>query len=444
MRLRRYVLLTAALLLVVLVALACARRRALRRAALPQATVALPTATAALEARPLESPTTGQLAAEGPPPTLEVPPTEAPPPTPETGALTTESFEGWRVESLTRIAEGAFPQWAPDGGLVAFCKLVDGQYEIFTVTPDGGETTCLTCDRPGLQGFGHRGQPYWHPGGEYITFTAENLSFGRKGVGRTALPGIGRNHDVWIMTSDGKSFWNVTGYGKNWGSIRPSFSHDGKKLYWNEEWSMEKYPGVGAYWDQRNLVLRQGEEVGLWRIKIADLSFGPNGPELSNTRIVPLPSQLTLVEGEGFSPDDQRTVFSACNPSEAKGRCLWGDIYTINLDGSSLTRLTETASVHDENGTYSPDGSRVAWNKAEGLPGTGEELYLMEADGTGKVRLTYFTDPDHPEYDPIARQITELAWSPDGRRMILGHASREQERGSAELGSSLYMLTLGE
>ncbi len=207
---------------------------------------------------------------------------------------------------------------------------------------------------------------------------------------------------------------------------------------------MEKYPGVGAFWDERNLTQRWGEEVGLWRIKLADISFGPNGSEISNIRVVPLPPGLTLVEGEGFSPDDQRLIFSACNPSETRGRCLWGDIYTMKVDGSSLTRFTNTPFIHDENGTYSPEGSRIVWNKSGGLPGQGEELYLMNADGTDKVRLTYFTEPGHPEYDPIARQITELSWSPDGRGIVFGHCSREQERGTVELGSSLYILTLGE
>jgi Tol biopolymer transport system component len=340
---------------------------------------------------------------------------------------------------------GAFPAWSPDGQRIAFCLAVDDTYQVFTMRPDGSEITCLTCNREALSSTRHRGQPYWHPSGDYIVFTAEKADFPRKGVGRTALPGIGRNHDVWIMTSDGEKYWRITDYDENQGSIRPSFSHDGRLLYWNEEWSMEKYRGVGAFWDQRNLTQRKGEEVGLWRVKVADLSFGSNGePEASNPRIVPLSPGLTLVEGEGFSPDDQSHIFSACQPSETQGRCLWGDIYTANLDGSGLVRLTDSRFIHDENGTYSPDGSRVAWNRSAGLPGEGEELYLMNVDGTNKVRLTYFTEPDHPDYDPIARQITELSWSPDGKQIVFGHASREQERGTAELGSSLHLLVLGE
>ena len=70
--------------------------------------------------------------------------------------------------------------------------------------PDGSDITCLTCGKAALSKCGHRGQPFWHPGGDYTTFTAENDMYPRKGNGTSARPGIGRNHNVWIMTSDGK------------------------------------------------------------------------------------------------------------------------------------------------------------------------------------------------------------------------------------------------
>jgi Tol biopolymer transport system component len=361
-----------------------------------------------------------------------------------TGRPIQSSIHRWEITGLQRIGEGAFPTWSPGGDLIAFCKPVDGTYEVFTMQADGdaSKATCLTCDKPGLKGTGHRGQPHWHPGGEYIAFTAENAGYRRRGIGRTELPGIGRNHDVWIMTSDGGSCWNMTGGSENWGNIRPWFSHDGRTLYWNEEWSMEKYPGVGAFWDKRNLAQRRGEEVGLWRIRTAHISFGPSGPQLSSVRIVPLPSHLTLIEGEGLSPDDKRLIFSACSPSETQGRCLWGDIYAMDLEKGMLRRLTKTPYRHDENGAYSPHGSVIAWNQSKGLPGVGPDLYLMDTNGRSRARLTHFTEPGYPEYDENARQITELSWSPDGTRIVFGHASRHQQYGTVDLGSSLYILTV--
>ena len=64
----------------------------------------------------------------------------------------------------------------------------------------------------------------------------------------------------------------------------------------------------------------------------------------------------------------------------------------------------------------------------------------MDIDGSNKERLTYFSDPYHEEYDPIARQITESSWHPNGTQIVFGHASQE-ERGSPHLPSTLYLLT---
>ena len=96
--------------------------------------------------------------------------------------------------------------------------------------PDGSDITCLTCGKAALSKCGHRGQPFWHPGGDYTTFTAENDMYPRKGNGTSARPGIGRNHNVWIMTSDGKRFWKMTDYEENWGAIEARFSHGEKNF----------------------------------------------------------------------------------------------------------------------------------------------------------------------------------------------------------------------
>lgn len=64
----------------------------------------------------------------------------------------------------------------------------------------------------------------------------------------------------------------------------------------------------------------------------------------------------------------------------------------------------------------------------------------MDGDGRNKVRLPYFVDLTHEEYDPPARQITGLTWSPDGKRVSFGHVSQE-ERGGIRIPSTLYLLT---
>jgi Tol biopolymer transport system component len=80
------------------------------------------------------------------------------------------------------------------------------------------------------------------------------------------------------------------------------------------------------------------------------------------------------------------------------------DIYTVNLDGTGLTRLTD-APGYDAEGSYSPDGSRIVFTSMR--DGDDQNLFIMDADG-GNVRpLT-----TQPGYDggPF--------FSPDGRWII--------------------------
>ncbi len=116
-------------------------------------------------------------------------------------------------------------------------------------------------------------------------------------------------------------------------------------------------------------------------------------------------SDVKLIStGEGrttcsfFFPDRPRLIYSsthlagsACPPKPDHSRgYVWPiyagyDIFGVNLDGSGLTRLTETPG-YDAEGTISPDGRRIVFTSMR----DGDlELYTMAADGTDVRRLTY-------------------------------------------------------
>ena len=56
----------------------------------------------------------------------------------------------------------------------------------------------------------------------------------------------------------------------------------------------------------------------------------------------------------------------------------------MNTDGSGLRNVTNTVTTSFDS-TWSPDGRRIAY--LDGSPG-GAPLYVVNADGTGKQRLT--------------------------------------------------------
>ena len=91
-----------------------------------------------------------------------------------------------------------------------------------------------------------------------------------------------------------------------------------------------------------------------------------------------------LLEGQGIQPDNEHMIFPAADITETEGtinwggegvfgREHWGDLYTTDLEGGSLVRLTSALYHHDENPEYSPDGSKIVWTQTQG--GIGEKPF---------------------------------------------------------------------
>ncbi len=77
-------------------------------------------------------------------------------------------------------------------------------------------------------------------------------------------------------------------------------------------------------------------------------------------------------------PDHSRLVFASNRDSAGL------DVYTMLPDGSSVTRLT-TSSGDDYGGNVSPDGTQIAFVSSR----DGDlEIYVMNADGSGQTQLT--------------------------------------------------------
>jgi Tol biopolymer transport system component len=78
------------------------------------------------------------------------------------------------------------------------------------------------------------------------------------------------------------------------------------------------------------------------------------------------------------------------------------EIYVMNLDGSGVVRLT-TNTAGDRWPALSPDGRRIAFESDRDGQ---SEIYVMSVDGSGVSRLTYNASWD-----------TQPTWSPDGAKI---------------------------
>ncbi len=310
-----------------------------------------------------------------------------------------------RVKSITLLADGTRPDWSPDGRRIAFDREVSGTYEVFVMNADGSHERCLTREGslPRELEHKHKGKATFVPGRPYLLFGAEN-EHGRHGL--TTTPGIGDNHDLWLRSLDEPAYWRLTRYPKDYAVQYPRFSADGRRLLW----SVRYVPGKPR---------RRGCEFGLWKILLADLVFGPAGPQLANVRELK-PGGDGFYEPHGFDPGGRTIIFTAAlEPGQSQ---IYGDIYTYDLDAGRLTRLTRTPSIHEEQALFSPDGSKIAFMSGPFI-GVSRlayktEIYLMDSDGGNRVRLTRFNEPDSPESTGSTTLIDKIAWRPCGGALV--------------------------
>ena len=95
-----------------------------------------------------------------------------------------------------------------------------------------------------------------------------------------------------------------------------------------------------------------------------------------------------FTEAAEWSPDGDWIVFNKkSGPIGVKG----SDLYLIHPDGSGLKAITTAGSAgkSDQGGAvWSPDGTRLLFTSIPGGPDQGQDLWIVDVDGTGLTQLT--------------------------------------------------------
>lgn len=321
------------------------------------------------------------------------------------------------VTGIKQLTDGALPDWL--GDLIVFDRRTDGLFEIYTIKPDGTNLQSLTVGKAGAP-TGHKGFPAFSPDGQWIAFAAEN-EYGDHSF--ATEPGKGHNNDLWVMSADGNSYYHLTHVPQDdGGTLYPLFSRDGSKLTWTE---MYARPQTG-----------EGRGFGSWKLMMADFAVVGGVPTISNVQEL-IPGDNVFYENHGLLPDGSGWMFTSNLYSTVAINKM--QIYTYAFSTQTVTALTSVD--YNEHAHYSPNGKKITWMRG---PETGYEtdLWLMNADGSGKKRLTYFNEEGHPEYAGEEILIGDNAWNGLGDQVVFDviAGTREALAGTGTQRHNLHIL----
>jgi Tol biopolymer transport system component len=294
---------------------------------------------------------------------------------------------------LVSVLPGARPAVASfpgPNGKILFETNREGNFEIYTMRPDGTGLTNIT-NHPAADQFAA-----WSPDGTKVGFSSD-----RDGPGTS----------IYVANADGTAVERLTFFV---GQIDfdPAWSPDGTKIVF------ESNRGDG----NRDVFVMNSDGSNPTRLTFSPAfdgraSWSPDGTRIAFRSQRDGDGEIYVMNADGsgqvnltndvaddnfpnWSPDGTRIAFNRLRDGNV-------DVYVMNADGTGQTRLTFDPGV-DGGPVWSPAGTQIAFvSNRDG----NFEIYFMNADGTGQTNLT-----QNPAFDTLpdwgrkgaAEQITDL------------------------------------
>ncbi len=233
-----------------------------------------------------------------------------------------DSFE-FPVTRLTDDpAEDTHGRFSPDGGRIAFVR---GRGDLVVMNADGSHARVL---------LEHWQTPEfdWSPDGRWIAYSIPDLEY---------------NTDVWIVSADGGTPYNVSRHPDE--DVQPRFSPDGRRLVWVSKRHADTMDVWGVWLtradDERTpegwlrVFAAAKKKAGTKKAAAAERP-APKAPpvEIDFDRLWERARPITSLKGDEGTPvvsKDGRLVLFTAEPEGKR------DLYRVRFDGRKLKRLTK-------------------------------------------------------------------------------------------------------
>jgi Tol biopolymer transport system component len=228
--------------------------------------------------------------------------------------------------------DGWFPSFSPDAKQIAFCYPSENAVEIFVINSDGSGIKQLTNDGS------FDCAPRWSPDGNYIVF-AQNF--------------IPTNETlISVMRSDGTGPKRTLTNGdfRFWGAFAPFYTPDGRDIVFESQ----RGGLVSAAW----VMTGDGAQPR---------AFTPAGLEAAAADISPNGRDILVM-------NHLNTILPTA-------------LFVTDIYGNNIRPITHLDNVHDQAGSYSPDGTKIVFYSDRLNSPFTYDLFTMNADGSAINRI---------------------------------------------------------